>query len=409
MIKEPTLCSQLISALGNPKRGLALYQGGKIAENMTNQVITELVQSQKFVISKELIEHSCEASFSKPNVLLDMLENAIPSFDNLWIEWDEMERQNYFEQYHKSQGRDYADRNQLPDRVGYHIKKFTDVLGKSYFLYQSYFKFNADVPKHISKDKFHNKFYAPTMCFSIDHFKPINFEEDMFHVKQLNEVPEHMRIKNIDEHNFNQFEMGQSLLAKWYVYRNMPSKFLNGEFEVQKLVNYSKHDEFQAIKEIFNRFSICQSASMHWQIPKWHFEKGYSTEEMKMHKDNLFNSSEGDARFIISVLSLINANITTNKTIQPDAKIIHTHLGKRVPRNEYKILNVVLKKNEVRKIYKSKYTGSKKRHHLRRGHFRMQPTKNGTKKIFIQPSEIAIANANTLGSIVKDYHFKKET
>ena len=95
---KPILASRLISALSNPKRGLAGYMGGSVAESMTRQLQVELVESQKFVISNSLVNHAMQASFSNPSVILDMLQNSKPAFDNLWIEWDENYRQNVIQE-----------------------------------------------------------------------------------------------------------------------------------------------------------------------------------------------------------------------------------------------------------------------------------------------------------------------
>ena len=73
---KPILASKLINALGEPKKGLAGYVGGSIAEGMARKTQLDIVKAQKFVISDNLVKHAVEASMSKPSILLDMLQNG---------------------------------------------------------------------------------------------------------------------------------------------------------------------------------------------------------------------------------------------------------------------------------------------------------------------------------------------
>ena len=100
-------------------------------------------------------------------------------------------------------------------------------------------------------------------------------------------------------------------------------------------------------------------------------------------------------------------NVVLPEPWRPDNKIIHTKLGKRVPRNDYKILNVYLTKNNIRKIYKSTFKGkgNPKRQHERRGHFRHLRDIHGNvkRKIWIKS---CIAGSAKHGVLMKDYNLK---
>ena len=109
---------------------------------------------------------------------------------------------------------------------------------------------------------------------------------------------------------------------------------------------------------------------MHWIITKQKFLTGYEKDEMEFYIKHSLDSLGGDARFIIALFGLLNSDITTTEEVEPNNKLIYTQFGKRVPRNAYKVLNVNLSDTKVRKIYKSKFTGVKKRQHERRGHWR---------------------------------------
>ena len=89
--------------------------------------------------------------------------------------------------------------------------------------------------------------------------------------------------------------------------------------------------------------------------------------------------------------------------------IIHTKLGKRVPRNEYKVLSLNISDRKVKKLYKDTFIGkgNPKRLHTRRGHFRHLRNIHGeiVKKVWIKS---CVAGNAELGTIEKDYNLKSE-
>ena len=102
-MSKPILCSELISAFTQPKRALALYQGGRIADDMIRKKQADLVKSQKFVLNESLVENAFHISMEKPSVLLEMMDNLKMPFDNIFIEWNEEHRQQYMKDFWKSQ------------------------------------------------------------------------------------------------------------------------------------------------------------------------------------------------------------------------------------------------------------------------------------------------------------------
>jgi hypothetical protein len=67
---KPLMASEIIGAMAQPKRAMAKYQGGSIAEGKIRETQSMLVNAQKFKVSNQLIDHAGEASMSKPHVLL---------------------------------------------------------------------------------------------------------------------------------------------------------------------------------------------------------------------------------------------------------------------------------------------------------------------------------------------------
>lgn len=404
------LCSEVISALGNPKKSILGYCGGKIADAKINQLRSDLVFAKKFSFSDDFLKKVAHASFEKPSVLLDMCDSAIPPFDNIWIEWDESLRHKIHEDYHGENVylKSYKDIGGL----GYHIKSFQDDLGDRYFLYQAYFK----------HDKW-KKIASQPMCFTLNNFtNDMSYEDYQAKQELLAEIPSYMQAKDEKQWNNTVFEVGSKLMAHWYIMQYIPKKVLNKHAQVNKdgdgtfmvdadvaleLKNYNNSYEWNCLYELFERMGSCQGAPMHWSIPSHKFEEGYTLDEMRKFNDAFLSSCEGDARFIISALGLMNMSIHESVNVQPDNKIIHTYNGKRVPRNDYKVLNINLTDKQVRKIYKTKFTGqgSAKRKHERRGHWRHYRDATGViiRKVWIKS---CTAGNKNLGTISKDYNLK---
>ena len=86
----PTLANSVLGGLAEPRRGIAGWQSGKIAEAMRRNMQVEIATSQKFVVDKSLMTEVMTASMARPKNLLEMLYRGIPAFDNMFVEWDEL-------------------------------------------------------------------------------------------------------------------------------------------------------------------------------------------------------------------------------------------------------------------------------------------------------------------------------
>ena len=117
----------------------------------------------------------------------------------------------------------------------------------------------------------------------------------------------------------------------------------------------------------------------------------------------------GDIRFIVSVLALLNYDLIVQEKQKPaENKVEHIRFGKRVPANEYSLINIDLPKPRGKTVYEKIFTGhgSPKRWHLRRGHWRRYRDAKGnvTKRVWVEQCE---AGNKHLGSKVNDYNLQK--
>ena len=363
---KPLLASQLISALSIPKKGIARYIDGKYARSMTREMQIKLIDAHKFVISDELLIQATKLSYLSPKELLAQIEYVKPPFENVWFEWNEhtrikTNRDELLKFSDKVQPLDFTD---SPERIGYHVQKVYDE-----FLYTCYFKNQNDNT---------GRFVSPEMGFTI-HDHEYNWEDYKTQFKKHNPDTE----TYLDEKLYNQSIVQNGVVMLGEPYCNI------------------YQDHFPYITNLMRYLSPTQTASTHWSRTSEDFEKPITQKDADEHFIHL-NMLTGDGRFIIALLSLLNAQITTAERVIPNPKIIHTQFLKRVPRNEYKVLSINLSEKHIRKVYKSRSTNIKQKQHHRRGHWRHY--KSG-KKTWINNY---LAGDPNLGKIVKDYNFKME-
>ena len=154
--------------------------------------------------------------------------------------------------------------------------------------------------------------------------------------------------------------------------------------------------------------SPTQTAATHWSMSAQKFETQMNKEDTIRHLKHL-KMLTGDVRFMISLLNVLNYDLVVTEDRTPPKKVDHIHLGRKVPKNEYKLVEIDLPKPRGKKLYKQMFTGhgSPKREHWRRGHWRRVNDKKGKliKRVWIEEQKVGDPK---LGTIIHDYLLKKK-
>ena len=387
---KPLLASELISALSNPTRGIANFISGKFATAMSKNVQIDMVQSQKFLITDNLLDHAIRASYVKPKYLLDGLHNTRPPFNNMWVEWNEKERVQKNRKELIKLCKEKGETKEveplhlagIPDRIGYHIKRISNEVnvrtnqviecGETIF-YTCFFQM---------EDK---KFYCPEMGFNINYDCNYNYESFVNTWKNQNDFSP----VNMTEEAFyyNCASNGAVMLGSTY------SEMYKGD-------PYLDH--------IFRNLIPVQTCSTHWVRSAHAFLEPVQEKESIRHAADL-NRLGGDPRFLISLLNMLNYDLVSTETVVPPKKITHIYLNRSVPKNEYKVVQINLPKPRGKRVYNRMFTGqgSPKREHWRRGHWRRVHDKKGKliKRIWIGEQRVG---DKKLGKIIHDYELVKK-
>lgn len=384
------LFNEVIAGFGNPKRAFINYEKNKFNEFRRREERQNLLSAQKFFVSDSLLENAVVASLAQPQALLGMLRQAKPPFNNMWIEWNEKKRVVLIHKHFTSMGlnMEQLDPSSQADRVGYHIKNADDyyssgitndvrtftsdakkVYPKGCFAYQSYFSFGekAWIENLDGDRKYKGKIVFPPQSILLN-----NEDEIMFEKKAEHEQVTTMR------HAFGS------------TYRTVHNK----NIILDSLVKHScffTHDLL-----LFGYPKSALQEMMH----------GNSDQVLEWMKITLA-FIEGDIRFIIAVLSLLNYQHHVYERAEMASIPRRIRFGGIVPKNEVRILEIDLPKpfgvKKYEKIFKG--FGSPKRQHTRRGHWHTYHYKNGEKRQkWVE--EQTVGNAE-LGKIEHDYILRR--
>ena len=379
----PTLANSTLASLTQPKRGIKCYdldyKGGKYAESARINTQINISKAQKFMVSNDLMPDIVEASFKEPKRLLDMLFRAVPCFDNMWIEWNELARtharKKCFDEWLKRRGVDQkyevAKGGNPTHKVGYHIMRVND-----HFLFTKHA--TAWMGDHVS-------------------IYPIGFylsNEGTFDQPVAESTtPELNYMTDLTQMRSSQILSCTEMLAPWYVEQHGTNK-----------------EQARYLEEIFNRTAVAQTNSMAMLVHKDRWEMGWDIREMAHMESTCLRRMTGDLRFLIPLLSILNYDLVVFENKVPKKKIDHIKFGKKVPKNEYKLIDVQLPKPRGKNVYEQMFTGqgSPKRQHEVRGHWRAVERDrfgNVVKRTWIPPHTRGNAD---LGVIIHDYNLKKK-
>ena len=354
---DGNFANAVISSFNDHKRRHGIDNiKGKVAEYERRNIQRSIMNATKFFVDDELLEHAVAASFVAPKDLLIAMETAIPPVDNMWIEWNEHQRLKIAEKWHHKLGLDLDGKNYeegSANYMGYHITKNGKNHDTAYkvmvrvpssnaaydedsYLYSSYYLFNnKDTDKKV--------------------FNKISFQHFGFAIK--NNDPICFPLKNPDLIKYNSMFFGP-LYEEFY--KKTPEKYFD---ELHKKVVIAPHEGLAILMDPVYEWGSKQEAK------EWYLE---------LMEANVI-SSAGDARFIASVIALLNY---PNLVKKRNAKAVkHQKMwGSRLPTNEVKTIEIDLPKPRGVSVYSKMYKGigSPKRYHLRRGHFNHYRLKDGS-------------------------------
>ncbi len=336
--------NQALAALTNPRRGFAVYEKTKQGEYQVRTQQRRLVEATKFTVSDSLLAHAVKAMFVSPDKLLAACQLAVPPFENMWIEWDSHLQRELMAAEYEARGIEYGsvDREGGLSRAAYHIDvvkglpcyNFFGVDDKSddlYFTVHGVYLLNESV-------------IAPSVMRSRRHVALAGYSDD----------------REWDNAYLRQQDSwGVHLLSRHYVklWADEPSYW-------------------PALTALYRRMAFGGHVLGQCMYPQLVEEQSKETAQKLL--EATLNTISGDMRLMITLLALVNYphHIIERKA---EVGIPQISYGRRVPRNEVRVLEIDLPKPRGVKRYERMFKGGggQKRQHVRRGHWRNYHHKDG--------------------------------
>ena len=379
------LFNRVIAAHAQPKKGFARLtnhneSGKKLAylkrkaEANFQHNRTSLLGAQRFSVSNQMLDHAIAASLAKPERLIDMIATAIPCFDNMWVEWDvhhymktarwlnEGVRQEDLPDDHHEK-----DLSTWPTRAGFHFLRLSEENGIVPLL---------EMNKHMGEHDFAVLSYSVEESGKIATSKLslcLNFSLDLSIIKD-----------NDANAAFFLNKVVQPLLGEKYTKKHSGDQ-----------TSFNKISE--AISFIGSPLDLSLNGQPYTMIQKV--------------DDNIapfFEATVGffgqTFRVLIATLALLNYPHIVIQRDLPKVNGGGLYLGRKLPKNELKVLEIDLPKPRGTTHYERMFKGhgSKKRQHVRRGHWRTLRMKSGEiKHTWIKE---CLAGNPELGRVIHDYH-----
>lgn len=379
---NPALINEALAALANPQRGILGYQKGRASDSNRRMLQNDLVAAQKFMIDDSLIRHCVEAGMDTPANLVKMALNSRPCFDLMWIEWDDYKKIEIQEKaYPKYLGIDVDLDENYGVRCGYLIKKIN---GKYLFMTCG-------------------KMPDGQICF-LGHGFYFSCDEP-FTLEWANTAAGHGLIANDTDGFFkHQFDAFAKLMGPPWVNHWIDKYLTEGGYPIP---DYPPVTEYKAGFEydwFATRVLPCQANfGLVTRDEVW--KRGFAPSEMLALTNKHLDAMIGDLRFLITALAFLNYDHVIYEDSKPE-KVPHIRHGRRVPQNEYRTVTINLPKRcKVARRNILTGTGTPKRQHWRRGHYRLYRDAKGNEKrrVWIEPQ--IVGNPEN-GFIDHDYELR---
>ena len=387
-----SLADETIAALASPKRGLigqpSIFRAPRSnARKAANTVYKNMRQATRFVLEDELTEYVARlsAQISAERVYQMLTEVARLPTDLIWVEWNEKVRvkeinaavDNFLED---------TEMEHISDRVGYLCENTGDDRAMFTMAFRDN---NFDNKVTIANQPFligAEKVYMSPVGFELNFSGAYSEEESRRRVADFLYDDDEKSIEgfiNTGMSGYNSFESFQS--ANREASRQLLSRWWTANMAGEKML------------ELIDSIVACQTHAVHWWC---HTDNGNFDSEMLARASSMaLTSAEGDARFMICLLGVLNFDWFIN---EPTRKFAHTRVryGKVRKGNEYRVITLKLPKKtgQVVNIDQHEEATTTKRLHEVRGHWcvRRKSGKRYWRKAHKRGDK-------SIGTITKDY------
>lgn len=372
------LADDAIAALGNPKRGVHAVSTGPAARRAMRSQQAKIRTARKFVLDDDLVRYASKlACRMSPTQMLALVQQySRTPYSSVWIEWNEHVRVNAIQQYvvdsyenndpffnvdgerpkivlektmqHAKDALDKGDaylQENIAERCGYLIEERTNpiILSEESIFTCHFFIANKDNQTEARSDQ---ELISSAMGFAVKFEEPYSKEDHIGLLKNFD--------KNIDT--------SDEALRKNMTGEIQSLYIMNSEWWSQI------HQRDDNLTHYFMHMRPVQCEPVYWWC---HTENGFSARQMDALTKHFSKVLEGDPRFIITILALLNYDwvLKDNKARSTTPR---RRFGRRVAGNSYSIVSIDLPKRRGVEVFMrdlDKDAESTRRLHEVRGHW----------------------------------------
>lgn len=334
------LYNEALAGLAVPSKSLISYRKSKRGDFAIRSFRNDMAKAERMKLSKNFVEHAVALSFSYPKYFAKLIERAIPAFDTLWIEWDELKRFDCIQDNFDKIGIPKDDhRDSVANRLGYLICNRG-----------GYFEYSLVMCESTPNGNGSKNLMGPMVSwiFSNNLDEPVSSLDTQFG-RESKELDPDQKHENRTRANFFGSLMGRAYLN---AHENSVDEFVDWipNLYVEPHAFFASQDLEKVIAE---------------------------PQQISKLLDLACHAVEGDMRFLIAVFSLLNYPRFVREIATPK-KVSAVRWGRPVPRSEVKLIEIELPKRGVI-VYDQLFTGhgTPKRQHVRRGHWRVRKDEFG--------------------------------
>lgn len=377
MVDEPTftLADDAIAALGNPRRSLTGHHfKTPQAKKALRQSQSFIRSARKFVLDDELTRFAAQmATMITPEQTLSMIHNYVRCpYEHCFIEWDEKLRVRtvnetvvaHPDRFHKmvkpaEKALEKGGLDHIVERCGYHIWDVSegdpmncgDISTGPQLAATCYFGHGHDGTLAVS----------PT-GFAIKLDRPFSFDE--MRMKTANFLGKMPTREEVEEYRMSMLYGSICSMSQWWVLPNIVGLEKSEEKVLYELLG---HKSNVLVSQILSHIHTIQTNSIHWYTDT---SRGYDQVAHDKISHHGLQCIEGDPRFIITVLALLNHDWVLRGESQRMTGSRRRN-GARVRGNAYHVISISLPKNRgIDVVMKNFGDGeSRRRYHEVRGHW----------------------------------------
>ena len=369
-----------MAALHVPKKSFLNFIDNKTSHFWLRKFRRDLTDSTKIFLSRQFLEVAIELSFSYPKYIAKMIPNAIPPLDNIWIEWNELDRFEATKKVLEKLDISFANEEaaQKSD-TGYLIRKSPS----GGFEYSCVFPDVRPVINGIRREKKQPKLFFPALSWHLN-----NDPKEPFTTAKMNALRLPQGLPFVD-HAVDEKNRLTILAALWG----------NDYLHVHK-------DRTDETINMLERWTYNVQTGIH-DLGYCTYPELYTDREDARFAKNADQIHLGDMRLLTAVFSLLNYPRIIRERPQAPKKMRSIRWGRPMPKNEVKVIEVDLPKRRGVTMYQKLFTGqgSPKRQHWRRRHPRTLVDANGKVKKIIWIEPMLVGNPE-LGVIEHEYFLK---